>query len=405
MKRSIRLIALVALSSLILSACSTSSTGDSNGDSDGSSGSDAGSSGDAISAGTTTEVVAAANAFLALLDDTQKASVVLTASADTATVWSNLPTSLVERNGLSFDSLTDAQLAAAETVLQTALGVAADEGYSEVTQIRAADDILASTGGTATSGDTARQPPGGSPGGGGLEYGGGLYYLAFLGTPSTTDAWQLQFGGHHLAVNINYNEGNVIGATPEFRGLEPKCWSVTDGTTTANDCAAPGTDGTTTTYAPMYHEQTAMAAMLAGLSTDQLASAKLPDTFSDVLLGPGEDGQFPATKVGLAVSGLSDEQKALVVAAMEPWIQDVDDATAAAMMEIYESELDQTYIAYSGDPGLTSDADYVRIDGPSVWIEFVCQNGVVYSSQIHYHSVWRDHIRDYGAEYTFQSSL
>jgi hypothetical protein len=56
--------------------------------------------------------------------------------------------------------------------------------------------------------------------------------------------------------------------------------------------------------------------------------------------------------------------------------------------------LDQTYIAYSGNATLTSNADYVRIDGPSVWIEFVCQTGVVYS-EIHYHAVYRDHTKDY----------
>ena len=144
-----------------------------------------------------------------------------------------------------------------------------------------------------------------------------------------------------------------------------------------------------------------MAAMLAGLSSTQLASAKLSQTFSDVLLGPGQDGKFPATKAGLAVSSLSTAQKALVLAAMKPWVQDIDDTTAAALLATYGSELDSTYISYSGNASLSNNADYVRIDGPSVWIEFVCQSGVVYSSQIHYHSVWRDHTRDYGASFTF----
>ncbi|RZK21647.1 MAG: DUF3500 domain-containing protein [Hymenobacter sp.] len=43
--------------------------------------------------------------------------------------------------------------------------------------------------------------------------------------------------------------------------------------------------------------------------------------------------------------------------------------------------------------------DYVRIDGPNVWSEFVCQNGIVYHSQIHYHSIWRDRTRDYGGNF------
>jgi hypothetical protein len=144
-----------------------------------------------------------------------------------------------------------------------------------------------------------------------------------------------------------------------------------------------------------------MVAMLASLDETQLATAQLSSTYTDLLLGPNQDGQFPETKEGLAVSELSDEQKTLVLAAMAPWVQDVDDMTASELLAIYEEGLDETYIAYSGDISLTNHADYVRIDGPSVWIEFSCQNGIVYGDQIHYHTVWRDRARDYGAEFSF----
>jgi hypothetical protein len=49
---------------------------------------------------------------------------------------------------------------------------------------------------------------------------------------------------------------------------------------------------------------------------------------------------------------------------------------------------------------LISNTSYVRLDGANVWIEFVCQSGVVFSSQILYHSVWRDHTKDYGSDLT-----
>jgi hypothetical protein len=144
-----------------------------------------------------------------------------------------------------------------------------------------------------------------------------------------------------------------------------------------------------------------MLALTASLSTDQLTKAKLTESFTDVLLGPGADGGFPQTKEGIKASELSDEQKKLVVAAMTPWISVVDEATAATLMSTYETELDETYISYSGNTSLTSQGDYVRIDGPGVWVEFVCQNGVVYQNQIHYHTIYRDHTRDYGGEFSF----
>ncbi|GGO30090.1 DUF3500 domain-containing protein [Deinococcus humi] len=334
-------------------------------------------------------VLSAATAFLATLSTAQQASVVLNRTQALAINWSNLPCGSGCRNGIVLSSLTAAQLAAARAVVSAAMGTSDDEGYEEAMQILAADDVLGAAG------------SGGGPGGPGGGYSSGNYYLAFLNAPSATGVWQLQFGGHHLAVNITYNNGAVVGATPLFEGVEPKCWSVTGTAVSANNCTAPGTSGATTTYAPLYQEQTGMAAMLASLSSSQLASAKLSQTFSDVLLGPKQDGKFPATKAGLKVGSLSTAQKALVLAAMKPWVQDADATTAAALLATYESELNDTSIAYSGHASLSTNADYVRIDGPSVWIEFVCQNGVVYSSQLHYHTVWRDHTRDYGASFSF----
>ncbi|MEZ0541773.1 DUF3500 domain-containing protein [Fibrella arboris] len=304
------------------------------------------------------KVACAANAFLATLTTAQKATVQLALTKANAIKWSNLPGGVTIRNGLEFSTLTAVQLAAAKAVIAAAAGTTANEGYDEFLQINAADDVLATKAGSG--------------------YSSGKYIIAFLGTPSATGTWMLQFGGHHYAQNITYNAGAVASSTPSHQGIEPKTW----------------TTGTTT-YAPLNTEHDAMIAMLAALSSTQLATAKLSTTFSDVLLGPNKDGQFPATKLGLAVSTLTAAQKLLVLAAIKPWTQDVDDATGTAMLAIYEKELDATYIAYSGNAALTSNADYVRIDGPSVWVEFVCQSGVVYQNEIHYHTVYRDHTRDY----------
>lgn len=314
---------------------------------------------------TTAKVVCAAEAFLATLSNAQKTAVVLDYNKTNAIKWSNLPCGSSCRVGLQLSSLTTAQVSAALAVVEAATGTTANEGYDEIRQIRAADDVL----GTVNN----------------MGYSSGIYFIAFLGTPSTTGTWQLQFGGHHLAVNMTYNAGAIKGATPVFEGVEPRSWTAANGTV----------------YAPLNSEQATMAAMLAALSSDQLASAKLSSTFSDVVLGPNNDGKFPATKAGIRVSSLNSAQQALVLAAMKPWVQDTDEATAARLLAAYESELADTFIAYSGNASLTNNADYVRIDGPGVWIEFVCQTGVVYPNQIHYHSIWRDHTRDYGGNFSF----
>jgi hypothetical protein len=308
--------------------------------------------------------VDAANTFLDTLDDDQQAEVLLDFTEANATAWSNLPCGSTCRVGIELSTLSDTQLTAAKAVVEAATGTGSGTGYDQVSQILAADDVL---------GETADG------------YGSGNYYLAFLGTPSTSGTWQLHFGGHHLAVNLTYKDGEVEGTTPYFVGVEPTSWTDDDGTS----------------YAPLSGMHDSMLAMLEGLTDDELTEAKLSESYTDVLLGPGDDGDFPETKEGLAVSELTDDQQQLVLDAIEPWVDVADDTTAASTLSTYESDLDETYISYSGTTALDAQGDYVRIDGPGVWIEFVCQDGVVYTSQIHYHTVYRDHDTDYGGEFSF----
>ena len=317
----------------------------------------------------TAKVVCLANTFLSTLSSAQQSQVVITLNLTNAKRWSNLPCALSCRNGILFGNLNSAQQAAALAVIQAASGTASNEGYEEWQAIRAADDYL----GLTASG-----------------YGSGNYVIAFLGTPSTTGKWMLQFGGHHYAQNITYEAGEVKSITPLHEAVEP------NGSFTVN--------GTTYT-SPLSSELAAVRDLLSSFSTSELASAKISTTFSDCLMVPGSTtNTFPGTKQGIKVSSLSATVQAKVTAAMAAWVNDVDPTTAAAFLATYQSELANTYVCYSsnnsgtsGNAGsfFTANTDYVRIDGPSVWIEFVCQNGVVVNNQIHYHTVMRDHSRDY----------
>ena len=317
------------------------------------------------------KVVCLANAFLATLSTTQQAAVVQTLNLSNAKLWSNLPCGLSCRDGIAFSSLTSTQLAAAKAVIQAATGTGTDEGYSEFLEINNSDSVLGVASGNTSS------------------YSMGNYVICFLGTPSTTGKWMLQFGGHHYAGNITYDAGVVTSITPSHQGIEPKTWTKADGTVVA----------------PLAAEVSGMAAMLASFTSTELASAKISGTFSDVTMVPGSTtNTFPTTKAGVQVSTLSSAAQTKVLAAMAPWINDLDSTSAATFTTLYTNELASTYVCYasntSGTSGnassfFTTNTDYVRIDGPSVWIEFICQTGVVYPSQIHYHSVFRDHTRDY----------
>ena len=100
---------------------------------------------------------------------------------------------MFQRNGLRFGDLTSRQRKAALALVAAALS---REGYQKVTDIMNGDEVLKNAGGGRTGG---RGRPGS---GGGIRFGLDEYYIALLGTPSATAPWMIQFGGHHLAINV-----------------------------------------------------------------------------------------------------------------------------------------------------------------------------------------------------------
>jgi hypothetical protein len=310
------------------------------------------------------KVVCLAEAFKAQLDASQLTTVQRSYSVTEAKKWSNLPQGLVasanKRVGLSFGSMTTTQIQYAKALIKEAAGTGSNEGWDEIQQLLNADEYLASNGGGST-------------------YGAANYYIAFLGTPSLSGTFEIQFGGHHLAFANTYKDGVLTGGTPSFRAVEPFATFTWNGTSNQ----------------PIVQEKDALSAMLTGLSTSEQATAKLSSTYSDILVGPQQDGNFPATPSGIKCSNLTAAQKTLVLNAIRTYVGDIDDANAATIMTKYTNELDNTYVSYVGNTGLTTRNDYVRIDGPSVWIEYSCQNGIVLSPT-HPHSIWRDKTKDYG---------
>ena len=83
-------------------------------------------------------------------------------------------------------SLTQPQREAAMAVLKTALS---PQGYEKVQQIVEADETL-------------------KKGEGNNIFGRDLYYISFVGQPSPTEPWMIQFGGHHLGINVTMVCGN-----------------------------------------------------------------------------------------------------------------------------------------------------------------------------------------------------
>jgi hypothetical protein len=279
--------------------------------------------------------------------------------------WSNFPpVGYPDRVGPILASFTPAQRGIIKAMLTEAASLTVNEGYDELEQILNADDFL-----QAQTQDTAG-------------FSSGNYHIAFLGTPGPTGTWQLYFGGHHLAFSNTYTDGVLTGATPSFRGVEPFTPFTQNGRENA----------------PMVQEVAAFAAALGALTPAQSATAKLAEVYTDIVAGPQKDDAIPSANEGLRVGDLGPEQQALVIAAIKTYVGDIAAPDADVIMARYAAELPQTYIAYAGTPALMTENDYIRIDGPSVWIEISMQPGRSLEG-IHPHSVWRDKLLDYGGNH------
>ncbi len=310
----------------------------------------------------TARIVSSAQAVLATLDADGKAKVQFPFEGPQKTRWSNLPSPMFERRGLRMGDLTATQKAAVMNLLAAALS---KDGYQKVIEIMRGDEVLRTTGG----GRGGRGGPGGGP-----AFGEAEYYLAFLGTPSTTTPWMLQFGGHHLAINLTL-AGSQATMTPSLPAAQPASYTF---------------EGRT--VRPLGRENDKAFALVNALDATQRRQAILPHTVSDLVLGPGQDGRTIQPE-GIRASSLSTPQQTMLLDIAREWAGIMNDSFGEPRMAEIRSRLADTWFAWSG-PTTNGSAAYFRIQGPTLVIEYAPQGSVD-----HIHTIYRDPTNDYGAKF------
>src|SRR5436190_4741427 len=233
----------------------------------------------------TARIVASAQALVATLDAAGRAKVQLPFEGPQKTRWSNLPSPMFQREGLRLADLTPAQRNAVMALLTVALS---KDGYRKITEIMRGDEVLRQTGG----GRGGR--------GGGPAFGEDQYYLAFLGTPSATEPWMLQFGGHHLAINLTLR-GSQASMTPSLPAAQPATYTV---------------EGRT--VRPLGNENDKAFALVNALDEAQRRQAVLGYRVADLVLGPGQDGRTIQPE-GIRAASLSPAQQTLLWEIVQEW--------------------------------------------------------------------------------------
>jgi hypothetical protein len=190
----------------------------------------------------------------------------------------------------------------------------------------------------------------------------------------------LQFGGHHLALNITV-AGDKGVLTPTLTGVQPGLY-----TENGKPVRALGAESDKATQ------------LLTSLDAAQRGQAVLGFGVSDLVLGPGQDGRTIQPE-GLKASAMNERQRAMLLDLIGEWSGIIRDDQAAARMDEIKAGLNETWFAWSGPTDQTVGSNitaYYRIQGPSLVIEYAPQRG---EPTLHIHTMYRDPTNDYGRKF------
>lgn len=312
-------------------------------------------------------IVGAANAFLATLDAKQRQSVLFPYDDEKQRKqWSNLPVTMVPRNGIAFRDMTAAQRSAAMALLSTALSA---RGFEKVQQIIEGDEVLKSRGGGGP-----RKGPDSGP-----MFGKDLFFFSILGTPSEKSPWMLQFGGHHLALNLTVSGEQGI-LTPTLTAAQPAVY-----------------ERNGKTIRPLGGESDKALALLDSLDENQRKQAILSFRVADLVLGPGQDGKTIQPE-GLKASAMTEKQRAALLDLISEWAGIVTEGAVAARLAQLKADIKETWFAWSGPTTAAAGSNitaYYRIQGPHLVIEYAPQP-LGGDLALHVHTMYRDPTNDYG---------
>jgi Protein of unknown function (DUF3500) len=314
-------------------------------------------------AAATAHAVAAAKAFLDALDAEQRDKALYDFNSQRKSRWSNLPVTFVPRNGVRLGDLSKKQRSLAMDVVAAVLS---KSGYQKIVDIMGGDQRLAETAGRGRGrgGRGGRGP--------GPLFGADQYYLAIFGKPSEKQPWMVQFGGHHLGLNVTVIGRNFV-LTPTHTGAQPSLYQ------------RGGKE-----VRPLGLENDTAFKLVNALDDKQQAQAIIgQQPQQELLLGPGHDGE-KIDPQGIKAAGLTRQQQAMLLDVIGAWVNIVEPDQAAARMREIKTQIDDTYFAWKGPTAMGS-AAYFRVQGPSVVIEYAPQG-----STDHIHTVVRNPNDDYG---------
>jgi len=307
-------------------------------------------------------MAAGARAFLATLDDAQRAKAAFPFDSPAVRDWHFIPR---ERPGLPLSDMSAAQKSALHDLLHTAL---AAQGYLKVTGVVRLESILRDIESKPGAPATMRDP--------------GRYAIAVFGTPGP-DPWAWRFEGHHVSIHF-CSVDDATSNTPFFLGSNP----------------ARVPNGPEAGWRLLAAEEDLGRELYVSLSAEKRAVALLAGDVPGVILGPGRDQGFEKAE-GLLHADMDAAQRALLERLLSQFIDDLAPELAAQeWARVRRNGIESVRFAWCGGttPG---EPHYWRLHGP----HFVVEYDNVQGGANHVHTLWRDLENDFGGDLLRQHHL
>ena len=305
----------------------------------------------------------AATKFLGSLDAEQKKAAVFAYDDEHRAKWYFTPQQTNRestRKGLRLDKLSDAQKAAAFTLVKSGLSAS---GYEQATTIVGLESFLAEL---EPKGANTRNPS--------------WYFVSVFGTPSGTGQWGWRFEGHHLSVNFTLDKGTVVASTPLLFASNP-----------ANVLA-----GSRKGLRPLPETEDLAKQLIATLTDDQKSVARQKSQFPEIK--EGQPNAAVGEPVGLALAKLDEKQAALLRKLIEAYANRLTpEAAAQEMTRVKDAGADNVKFAYCVEPDKKGSPYTYRVQGPTFVVEFLnVQGDAAGNPANHIHSGWRRLPMDFG---------
>lgn len=343
----------------------------------------------------------AANNFLAGLSTDQRAKAQLDFADELErTAWHYFP---IRRRGLPLGEMDRHQERLAQRLLATGLS---REGWVTTTTIMGLERTLDGIEGWTAMPDWWRDA--------------NFYFVTIFGQPDGKQPWGWRFDGHHVCLNYTIVDGQIVAPTPTFFGANPA-----DADLLGKYSIRP-LAGIEDLARQLIHELSAeqrATAILAPkapndivtLNRPYIVDRSIPAPMEGVEDHPSVQAQYPAIKnamaaqsltlddfeplrytaqpKGIAVTGMNNAQREILMALVGDYIKRMPEELAAIeMSKLAAQGIDNLHFAWAG--GLERrQPHYYRIQAPRFLVEYDnTQNGAN-----HIHSVWRDPLDDFGA--------